>query len=133
MQPCTTILGIIEMRQKNISYDDCQSRYDVGSSTVTLIMKRYHEGEIPLEELRKMHAAKVEAIFYPPNNIRRKAENIMPDFAVIHARIMQEGQPVLHVAQIQKRAPYRLNRLLNNSYRLEMNGKNMRTLNPINS
>ena len=91
MQPCTIILGIIEMREKKISYDDCQSRYDVGSSTVTLIMKRYHEQNLSLEELRKMPAAKVEAIFYPPNNIRRKAENIMPDFAVIHARIMQEG------------------------------------------
>ena len=38
MQNCTTILGIIDMRQRGISYDDCRSRYKVGCSTITLIM-----------------------------------------------------------------------------------------------
>ena len=34
MQNCTTILGIIDMRQRGISYDDCRSRYKVGCSTI---------------------------------------------------------------------------------------------------
>lgn len=43
MQNSTTILGIIEMRLKGISYDDCRNRYGVGNSTVNLIMTRYLE------------------------------------------------------------------------------------------
>lgn len=35
--------GIIEMRLKGISYDDCCNRYSVGHSTVNLIMSRYKE------------------------------------------------------------------------------------------
>lgn len=41
MQNCTTILGIIDMRQHGISYDNCCSRYHVGHSTVSLIMSRF--------------------------------------------------------------------------------------------
>ena len=36
MQNCTTILGIIDMRQRGISYDDCRSRYHIGCSTISL-------------------------------------------------------------------------------------------------
>ena len=42
MQNCTTILGIIDMRQRGISYDDCRSRYHIGCSTISLIMSRFH-------------------------------------------------------------------------------------------
>lgn len=41
MQNYTTILGIIDMRQRNISYDDCRNRYGIGNSTITLIMNRF--------------------------------------------------------------------------------------------
>ena len=43
MQSYTTILGIIDMRQRNISYDDCRNRYGIGNSTITLIMNRFSE------------------------------------------------------------------------------------------
>ena len=43
MQNYTTIIGIIDMRQRGISFDDCQSRYGVGCSTITLIMNRFAE------------------------------------------------------------------------------------------
>ena len=56
MQNSTTILGIIEMRLKGISYDDCRNRYGVGNSTVNLIMTRYLEKGIPLEVLKQMPA-----------------------------------------------------------------------------
>lgn len=36
MQNYTTIIGIIDMRQRGISFDDCRSRYGVGCSTITL-------------------------------------------------------------------------------------------------
>ena len=91
MQNSKTILGIIEMRLKGISYDDCRSRYGVGNSTVNLIMSRYREKGIPLEVLKQMPGEEVEASFYPPSNIRRKSEDIMPDFEAIYNRINQEG------------------------------------------
>ena len=65
MQNSTTILGIIEMRLKGISYDDCRNRYGVGNSTVNLIMTRHLEKGIPLEVQKQMSAEEVEASFYP--------------------------------------------------------------------
>lgn len=41
MQNYTTIIGVIEMRLKNCTYDECQNRYHIGSGTVTLILKRF--------------------------------------------------------------------------------------------
>ena len=43
MQNYVTILGIINIRQRGISYDDCRNRYGVGNSTITLIMERFHD------------------------------------------------------------------------------------------
>ena len=91
MQNSTTILGIVEMRLWGISYDDCRSRYGVGNSTVNLIMSRYWAKGIPLEVLKQMPGSEVEASFYPPSNIRRKSEDIMPDFGTIYDRIHREG------------------------------------------
>ena len=91
MQNSTTILGIIEMRLKGISYDDCRNRYGVGNSTVNLIMTRYLEKCVPLEVLKQMPAEEVEASFYPPSNVRRKSEDIMPDYETIYARLHREG------------------------------------------
>lgn len=91
MQDCTTILGIIDMRQRGISYNDCCSRYRVGHSTVKLIMSRFEEIGKDLDTLRQMNSSEVETAFYPPQNIRRKEESVMPDYAAIHDRIMREG------------------------------------------
>lgn len=91
MQNSTTILGIIEMRLKGISYDDCCNRYSVGHSTVNLIMARYKEKGVPLEVLKQLPGTEIEASFYPPSNVRRKSENIMPDFEEIYSRINKDG------------------------------------------
>ena len=72
MQNCTTILGIIDMRQRGISYDDCRNRYGVGNSTITLIMTRFKELGKDLDTLKQMAPVDVETAFYPPENIRRK-------------------------------------------------------------
>ena len=60
MQNCTTILGIIDMRQRDISYDDCRSRYHIGCSTISLIMSRFHACGKDLDTLKQMSAEEVE-------------------------------------------------------------------------
>ena len=79
MQNYTTILGIIDMRQRGISYNDCCNRYNVGHSTVKLIMSRFQAMDKELNTLRQMEPSEVETMFYPPENIRRKEESVMPD------------------------------------------------------
>lgn len=91
MQNCTTILGIIEMRQRGISYDDCRSRYNVGCSTITLIMNRFKESGKDLDALKLMSAEEVETLFFPPENIRRKEESAMPDFQTVYDQLTRPG------------------------------------------
>lgn len=52
MQNCTTILGIIDMRQRGISYDGCRSRYHIDCSTISLIMSRFHACGKDLDTLK---------------------------------------------------------------------------------
>ena len=54
MQTYATIIGVIELRLQKVGYATTQKRYGVGSSTVTLIMKRFKELGVMLEELRAM-------------------------------------------------------------------------------
>ena len=91
MQNCTTILGVIDMRQRGISYGDCRNRYGVGHSTITLIMNRFHESGKDLEALKRMSPEEVEELFYPPENIRRKDISVMPDYEAVYARLTQPG------------------------------------------
>ena len=76
-QDYTTILGIIEMCQRGISYDNCCGRYNVGHSTITRIMSRYEELGRGLETLKQLAPAEVEKAFYPPENIRRKVTFVL--------------------------------------------------------
>jgi len=64
MQNYSTIIGVIELRQQNVGYATTQKRYGIGSSTVTLIMKRFKELGLTLEELRAMPPKAVEVAFY---------------------------------------------------------------------
>ena len=91
MQNCTTILGIIDMRQRDISYNDCSNRYNIGHSTITLIMSRFRESGKTLDALKQMEPDEVEKLFFPPGNIRRKEESVMPDYEEVYDRIMREG------------------------------------------
>ncbi len=54
MQKYSTIIGVIELRQSGIGYRTTKKRYNIGNSTVTLIMNRFHELGLPLEELKAM-------------------------------------------------------------------------------
>ena len=79
MQDYNTIIGIIQMRQNDCSYSVVQNRYHIGSSTVTLIMKRFKSSQLSLEQLKQMQPKDVEELFYPRANLLRK-EIPMPDF-----------------------------------------------------
>ena len=93
MQNYTTIIGVIELRGRKCPYDVIQKRYSIGSSTLQLIMKRYAETGIPLENLKAMEPSKVEEMFYPPQNLRRD-DIPMPDFQKYYDRLMDKGSKV---------------------------------------
>lgn len=93
MQNYTTIIGVIELRGRKCPYDVIQKRYSIGSSTLQLIMKRYAETGIPLEDLKAMEPSRVEEIFYPPQNLRRH-DIPMPDFQKYYDRLMAKGSKV---------------------------------------
>lgn len=94
MQNYTTIIGVVELRLQNVGYTTIQNRYNIGSSTVTLIMNRYRELGIPLETLYGMPPKSVELAFYPPENLKRSTKP-MPDFVQIHARMLSMKTPNL--------------------------------------
>lgn len=91
MQPYTTIVGVIEFRLAGQSYDVVQKRYSIGSSTITLIMKRFNEIGLSLEDLKAMEPKKLVNAFYPPENLRRK-DIPMPDYQAIHERMLAMGR-----------------------------------------
>jgi hypothetical protein len=90
MQNYTTILGVIKLRSENVPYDVVQKRYSIGSSTVTLIMRRFREVNLTYYELSQMEPAEVVALFYPQENLRRK-DIPMPDFQYYYDRIHKKG------------------------------------------
>ena len=56
-------------------------RYKIGSGTLSLIMERYHAGEIPIEELQMMPPKEVELCRY------KKKDIPLPDFQYYYDRI----------------------------------------------
>lgn len=94
MQNYSTIIGVIELRQAKVPYEDVQRRYGIGSSTVTLIMKRFSDIQTPLETLKATEPRKVEALFYPPENLR-DSNKPLPDFHVVHQRMLEMDHPDL--------------------------------------
>ena len=90
MQNYNTIIGVISMREKGFSTRDCRARFGLGSSTVTLIMKRYSELGLSLTDLKTMDTDKVEKIFFPPESSRR-SEIPLPDYDAIYQRKNAKG------------------------------------------
>ena len=91
MHDYTTILGVIDLRQRKFGYDTVRQRYRIGNSGITLIMNRFKESELSLDDLKTMEPQKVIDIFYPPDNMRHK-DIPMPDFDAIHSRMMAMGK-----------------------------------------
>ena len=82
MQSYTTIIGVIELRLQKQSYGIVQKRFGIGSSTVTLIMKRFKEMGLSIDDLKQMEPRKLETAFYPPEN-RRDISIPLPDFDAV--------------------------------------------------
>ena len=94
MQKFSTIIGVIELRQEGINYRTISSRYNIGSSTITLIMERFRNLGFTLDELRVMNPEDVESKFYPEEN-RRDTSKPLPDFFVIHEMMLKMKHPDL--------------------------------------
>ena len=79
MQKYSTIIGVIELRSQKIGYATTQRRYRIGSSTVTLIMKRFRELGKTLEELKAMDPKEVVNIPVRWNRLSGGLETVSPD------------------------------------------------------
>lgn len=91
MQNYTTIIGVIELRLNDIGYDNVRKRYHIGRSGITLIMDRYRDSGLSLEDLKQMTPEKVVDLFYPRDNLRHK-KIPMPDFKKIHDQMIKMGK-----------------------------------------
>ena len=91
MQDYTTIIGVIDMRERGISTNDVRSRYGIGNSTLTLIMSRFRDCGKDLNTLKQMNPSEVEDLFYPKENILRKDVKLMPDYSAIYQRLTAPG------------------------------------------
>lgn len=91
MHDYSTIIGIIDMRERHIGIDACRSRYGIGCSGLYLIMDRFKESGLSLDELKQMSPEAVENLFYPPENLRKKDESDMPDFQATYNRLHELG------------------------------------------
>jgi len=91
MHDYTTILGVIELRQREFGYDTVRRRYNIGNSGITLIMNRFESSGLTLDSLKEMQPQDVIDLIYPPDNLRRKTIP-MPDFEAIHQRMMAMGR-----------------------------------------
>ena len=50
MHDYNTILGVIELRLSKVSYDAVQKRYRIGRSGIALIMNRYNDSGLSLDD-----------------------------------------------------------------------------------
>ena len=91
MHDYNTILGVIELRLSKVSYDAVQKRYRIGRSGIALIMNRYNDSGLSLDDLRQMPPAKVVDLIYPKGNLRHK-DIPLPDFEKIHEQMIQMGK-----------------------------------------
>ena len=91
MHDYNTILGVIELRLSKVSYDAVQKRYRIGRSGIALIMNRYNDSGLSLDDLRQMPASKVVDLIYPKENFRHK-DIPLPDFEKIHEQMIQMGK-----------------------------------------
>lgn len=93
MQDYNTIIGVIQMRQNECVYDVIQQRYRIGSSTLQLIMSRFKETGLTLEELKKLPPSEVSRLIYPPK--RTTDLNVpVPDYQSYYDRITAKGSKV---------------------------------------
>ena len=70
MQDYNTIIGVIQMRQNECTFNVIEARYHIGSSTVQLILERFDTVGLTLDELKIMEPQAVEELIYPRKTSR---------------------------------------------------------------
>ena len=65
MQKYTTIIGVLKMKGDGFTYEDIQSRFGIGSSTVNRTLSTMRKLGLTYEELSKKSPDEVEQLFYP--------------------------------------------------------------------
>lgn len=90
MKNYSIIVGVIKFRQRKHSIRECQARFKIGSSTVHLILDRFKDSGLSLEDLEKMKPEEVENLIYPPLGALRKPE-ALPDYESIYQKIHTSG------------------------------------------
>ena len=93
MQNYNTIIGVITMRQNECSYPVIERRYHIGSNTAQLIIRKFNDLGLSLDEIKQMNPSSVEDMFYPQSNLKRK-DIPMPDFQYWYDRIHAKGSKV---------------------------------------
>ncbi len=82
MQKSTTIIGVLEMNEDGYSYRDIRARYCVGHGTISLIVSKFKNLNIPLQSLVKMNVDQIESLFYGNSHTRKDIP--LPDFKDIY-------------------------------------------------
>ena len=82
MQKSTTIIGVLEMNEDGYSYRDIRARYRVGHGTISLIVSKFKNLNIPLQSLVKMNVDQIESLFYGNSHTRKDIP--LPDFKDIY-------------------------------------------------
>lgn len=90
MQSCDTVRGVIALRESGMSFRACCEHHGVGSSTIQLIMKRYRESGLTLDELMALSEEDTLEIIYP-SKLRRNTDLVMPDFESMCRRMEEKG------------------------------------------
>lgn len=93
MKDFTTIIGILDFREKGFSQRTICRRFKVGFGTIQRTNDIFDKSGKSLEELRIMKPSDVEEMFYPHDQIRRKQEPL-PDFDECYRRIHTKGSKV---------------------------------------
>ena len=91
MHDYTTIIGVIELRLTDNSYDTVQKRYRIGRSGITLIMQRFKDSGLSLSDFKQMKPERVVDLIYPKDNLRHK-DISLPDFNQIHQKMLEMGK-----------------------------------------
>jgi len=93
MHDYNTIVGVIEMRDKNIPLTSIRQRYGIGYSGIDLILTRYKDSGLTLTEFLALAPSQAEELIYPPKNIRN-GDIPMPDFELYYERMVSKGSRV---------------------------------------
>lgn len=90
MHDYNTIVGVIEMRDKNIPLTSICQRYGIGYSGIDLILTRYKDSGLTLTEFLALAPSQAEElIYYPPKNIRN-GDIPMLDFELYYERMVSK-------------------------------------------